>query len=77
MKKKMFRDLVRFHNVQKNILENSSCPFVDVTVNSIEVRRLSDDCFRLNKMLYAESQLITSGASDKINIFDWPVKPSL
>jgi hypothetical protein len=58
---KLIKEKIKFNVIKKNLLKDHGCEFVDVTKNSIELRTLSDKCFALNKIIYAESKLKNTG----------------
>ena len=75
LKIKAFKEKIKFNEISKDLLWKYDCKFVDISKNTPELRTLSEKCFDLNKMLYAESKLL-GFSKNSTNVFSWPVVPS-
>ena len=66
---------IKFRNLQQQLLEKHGCEFVDISINSVQLRTMSEKCLNLNKIIYSETQLTQLSHGDE-TIFSWPVIPS-
>ncbi len=67
------KEKVKFDRARESLLKEYWCNFVDLSKNTIESRLLWWKCLDVNRIIYAESKLVSF--SDKtVNIFSWPVK---
>lgn len=81
LKIETLKEKIRLNTVREKILDKYECDYVDLSVNTIEVRALEKNdqkCYNINRMIYSETQLNESVSFTKENNpFLWPVNPSL
>lgn len=67
------KERIKLNNARDKLLEKYGCDFIDISQNPSDARMLSDDCYNINKIIYAESKLRDFDIST--NPFLWPVSP--
>lgn len=73
IKVKELKEQIRLNNTKKQLLEKYNCEFVDVSNEGEITEELSEQCYGINKIIYAESRL--TGVPTINNPLDWPILP--
>lgn len=74
LKDKQLAEQLKFEEIQKDILAEYECEYVNVEEQEDAWDFLSEKCFNLNRAIAAEAKLKDEEISDT-NFLDWPVAP--
>jgi murein DD-endopeptidase MepM/ murein hydrolase activator NlpD len=74
LKKKQLEEQLKFEQIKDDILSAYDCEYVNVETQKDAGDFLSEECYSLNRALYAE-WLLKDEKADATNFLDWPALP--